>query len=228
MTVIRTGPFQVNSLIVPLVRNFVFIVDPACCDFSGDSTKVTDFLSSNNLLPVAIILTHGHFDHVSGLQSLKKSFPDIPVLIHKEDSALIGENSQKLQGNHLHSMGFSEFLPYVSNLPEATHFLDDEKTLFDVLNDDFSDSEISSALKKWLIMHTPGHTEGSCCLYNADDKILISGDTLFYRSWGRTDLFGGSEAKIRKSLKRLYDEIDEDALVYPGHDRTGFKMEENY
>lgn len=228
MHVIRTGPISVNSLVVPLVRNLVFVVDPACCQYTNDSDVILDFLKQNKLEPVAIILTHGHFDHVSGLSLLNKAFPEIPIAIHKADSNLIGADSEAFQKKHLEPMGFDEFLPYVSNLPAPTHFLEDGKSLAETFADVITEEDLRTAFSKWKTLHTPGHTEGSCCLYNEEDLALISGDTLFYRSWGRTDLPGGSESKIRKSLLRLADEIEESAAVYPGHEKYGFKMEENF
>ena len=86
--------------------------------------------------------------------------------------------------------------------------------------------ETKSALSDWKIMHTPGHTEGGICLLNKKDKILISGDTLFYHSWGRTDLPGGNEREIQKSLSAILYEIEGDVRIYPGHDRFGFTKED--
>ena len=68
----------------------------------------------------------------------------------------------------------------------------------------------------FTVLHTPGHTKGSICLYSREDRVLFSGDTLFRHSYGRTDL-GGSEAQIMKSLRRLL-QLDGDTTVYPGHD----------
>ena len=222
--VFPTGPLQVNTLIVPLVENKVFVVDPANCNFSGDEGKIFDYLEKNHLEPVAIALTHGHFDHVAGLAPFKKKY-NIPIAIHKDDSKMIGSDSQTEQGHALSLMGFGVFLPFVSNLPAADCFFEDGDTL-DKTYSSFS-GDVAAALSEWSVIHTPGHTQGCVCLYNQSRKILISGDTMFYHSWGRTDLPGGSEPQIHKSLKKIRNLVEKDALVFPGHDFSGFELSEN-
>ncbi len=225
---LHTGPLAVNTYLVHLSEKEVLVIDPADCLFSQDEGSVVSYLASKELKPVAVVLTHGHFDHVSGLPFLKKSFPNVPVVIHKADSDMIGKNSEVQQGKSLSQMGFFEFVPYVKNLPEATAFLEDGKTLSEILGDCDCSSEAKKSLENWQVMHTPGHTEGSCCLYNEDELKLISGDTLFYHSWGRTDLAGGSERKIHQSLAKIADYCEEQTKVYPGHDHAGFTLEENF
>ncbi len=222
ISLIHTGPFGTNSLVVPLGTsqgnlpgNKVFIVDPACSDFSADKRSISSFLEERGLEPVAVVLTHGHFDHVAGIGFLKERYPDIQIYIHEADESFIGEKGGERQARHLSLMGFMEFLPYVSGLCPASGRMSDGDELF---------GEYGSP---WRVLHTPGHTEGSCVLYSPQDRLLIAGDTLFYRSWGRTDLPGGDEGQIMDSLARIYREIPPDTRVYPGHDRAGFLLEES-
>ena len=79
--------------------------------------------------------------------------------------------------------------------------------------------------ENWKVLSTPGHTPGSICIYNEQEKVLISGDTIFaFGGYGRTDMAGGDEALIMKSLARLHKEIPQGTYVFPGHDET-FIME---
>lgn len=223
----HTGPLKVNTYIISLSDSEAIVVDPADCLFSHDEGSVVSYLSSKNIKPVAVILTHGHFDHVSGLSFLKKSLPDIQIAIHKEDASMLGANSEDMQRTSLSQLGVEQFLPFVSNLPEPTAFLEEQKTLAQILDcRNFSD-EAKKSLSDWEVLHTPGHTEGSCCLYNESERTLISGDTLFYQSCGRTDLIGGSERKIHASLMKINEYCEEDTKVYPGHDYYGFTLAEN-
>lgn len=219
MTLLHTGPFGTNSLLVPLGAasgegpgRKVFIVDPACCDFSRDRELIYRRLQEQELEPVAVVLTHGHFDHVAGIAFLKSRYPAMKIYIHARDASCIGEKGAERQAQQLSRMGFLDFLPFVSGLCPATDLIADGDLLFGEYG------------PPWRVMHTPGHTEGSCVLYSEGEKTLISGDTLFYRSWGRTDLPGGDEGQIMQSLQRIYREIPGDTLVYPGHDRAGFRL----
>ncbi|MBQ7159972.1 MAG: MBL fold metallo-hydrolase [Treponema sp.] len=223
---LQTGPLGVNTFIVPLAKDKVFVVDPASCAYSGDERIVSRYLAQEKLEPLAIVLTHGHFDHVAGLPFLSKTYPDIQIVIHKDDAEMIGADSGRLQGQSLAQMGFYDFTKSVSLLPEPTSFLEANKTLADCIKTD--DEGVKVALSLWEVLHTPGHTRGSCCLYNETEKLLISGDTLFFQSWGRTDLYGGSESQIRQSLRYLAKTVTDDTRVYPGHDDIGFLFAENY
>ncbi len=221
ITLLHTGPLDVNTYLVNVFENRVLVVDPADCSFCGDCGKVYSFLQKNKLSPLAILLTHGHFDHVAGLPFLKEKYPHTPILIHADDAAYLGENSAAAHERILYAMGFDEFLPSVTNLPKADAFLQNGKTLEESLSPFIADSndknKVLTSRSKWRIIHTPGHTPGSVCLYNKEEEILLSGDTLFHGSWGRTDLAGGNENQMQQSLALLEDLCGNTVLLYAGH-----------
>lgn len=226
ISVLNTGPFGVNTLIVPLCENKVLVFDPAACNFTNDSNKITSFLSSNNLEPIAFILTHGHFDHITGTGIMKKAYPDVPLVCCKEDSIMVGQNAEYAQSYVLEQMGLENLCAALKTLPSPDILFSGEPVLSSLLKN-ISDKNLIAELNCWKALHTPGHTPGSVCWYNKNEKILISGDTVFFHSWGRTDLPGGSESLMAKSLKRIYSEIPDDVQVFPGHETVGFLLGEN-
>ncbi len=225
ISVLQTGPFGVNTYIVPLIKNKVLVFDPAACSFCGDENAITDFLKENALEPVAFFLTHGHFDHITGTAFLKSKFPLVPLAVNKEDTYIIGKNASKTQSKILFDMGLETLLNALSGLPDADIVFCNDGTL-DSFFKGISKEE-SDALSAWTVIKTPGHTKGSVCYYNKSEKIIITGDTVFYKSWGRTDFPGGSEKEMMESLNKIYSTIPSDVLVYPGHDKFGFCLSEN-
>lgn len=230
---ILTGPFQVNTWIVPLIDNKVLVVDPAACDYTHDSTKIIDFIVSKGLEPVGFVLTHGHFDHITGCSILKNKWPAVKLACHEDDKSLIGKNAAFTQAFSLSYMGLENLVESLKGLPDADVYLKDGCSLDSVFgskDNGFDDTRnsINIALSKWRVIHTPGHTQGSICLFNAEKKILISGDTVFYHSYGRTDLEGGSEAAIMNSLNKLIKTLPAETVVYPGHDTFGFLLGDNF
>ena len=214
------GPFRTNTYTIKLGEGGkVLVIDPAFSHYTRDTSAFLRSLEKDSLLPVAVFLTHGHFDHVAGLATLKEAFPDVKIFIHKEDAHLIGNEGDESQRAALRQVGFMQFLPAVSSLPEADFLVDE--------GDELSALSGIAEFSGWMVLHTPGHTPGSCCLYSEVHKTLFSGDTIFYRSWGRTDLIGGDDELLQKSLRRLYSEIPHDTKVYPGHDHFAFCLGEN-
>lgn len=222
---LQTGPFGINTWIVPLIGNKVLVFDPGACFFTRDANKITGFLSEFNLEPVAFVLTHGHFDHITGTGVLKSKYPKVPLVCHKNDCVMIGSNAVSTQMPSLEAMGLELIVHALEELPDADVVFSENTSLDRLICTD--DEDLKKCLASWNAICTPGHTPGSVCYYNSNEKILISGDTIFYHSWGRTDLPGGNEAEIMKSLNMIYKTIPEDTLVYPGHDYSGFKLQEN-
>lgn len=209
--VIRTGVLAVNSLIVDIgdkADKKCFVVDPADCVFSGDENKILDYLKNKKLDCEAIVLTHSHFDHITGIAQLKSAFPAAKIYLHKSEAGELLNPPGPMNRSVLAFFGALQLLDTLSMQPPVDVLLEDGQDVFG-----------------WKVIHTPGHTPGSICLYNKSENTLISGDTLFdYGGYGRTDMYGGDEATIMRSLERLRKEIPQGTLVYPGHDNFGFKF----
>ena len=168
----------------------MFIVDPA-----SDPDRISEMIRKMDGKLTAILLTHGHFDHILAVPSLVSTY-HVPVYACRQEAGLLMDPAANLSG----TMGRSLSVSF-----EPDHYLDDNE-------------EFTCAGFHIKMLHTPGHTEGSCCYYIPDENILFSGDTLFCGSVGRTDFPGGSMAKIIDSLHRLVDDLPENTAVYPGHD----------
>ena len=136
----------------------------------------------------AILLTHGHFDHMLAAEDLQKR-TGVPVYVHPLDAPMLSDAS------------LSAYNPEVSSLPQPGHI---------------ACTAYPESLFGFRVLHTPGHTPGSVCLYHEAEKVLFSGDTLFRAGFGRTDLAGGSMHQLLSSLRTLLA-LPRDIKVYPGH-----------
>ena len=161
------------------------VVDP------GDQgEQLAAWLKQQGLEPEAVLLTHGHFDHILGIPGLRREWPSLPVYCHPADR---GEGDD--------AFVFGQSFPTVLSFGNITPYREG-----DTLN---------VALCRVEVLETPGHTPGSVTLRAGE--VLFTGDTLFAGSMGRTDLPGGDEGQIMKSLRRLY-ELEGDYQVLPGHE----------
>ena len=213
LQIIRTGFFGVNTLIVPLQGNKCFVVDPAGCAASGDQNAVTDYLKTKKLDCAAIVLTHSHFDHITGIAAVKAAFPGAKIAIHEKEIGELACPPGPMGEGVIRFFGDMRLMDEVAKQPPADVALRDGCTLEDAAGKD-------CGAQDWRVILTPGHTPGSICLYNSKEKILISGDTLFaWGGYGRTDMPGGDEVQIMKSLELLKKIIPEGTHVYPGHDQ---------
>jgi glyoxylase-like metal-dependent hydrolase (beta-lactamase superfamily II) len=231
ITVFPSGYLQVNTLFVPLKVSAssesplpVFVVDP------GGEECVRE-LARLNMVPKAVALTHGHFDHVMGLGALKKAFPSIPIAMHPADGKHFGPGlHERARAKMIESGMSSDMVRALHEMPGASVELAEGSTLASFFKDSPAGMEtdaLTKAAGAWRVMSTPGHTKGSVCLYNAAERALISGDTMFEGTWGRTDFPGGSDEEMLNSLRRLFRELPGDTVVYPGHEGWGFTLAQN-
>ena len=142
---------------------------------------------------------------------------------------MCGSQARAVQGAVFDSMGLSYLYESIENLPDADILISGGETLDKVFAaEEKNDMPLLNSLKEWKVIHSPGHTPGSVCIYNAAEKTLISGDTVFYHSWGRTDLPGGNDTEMTQSLSMLSKTLPSDTLVYPGHETYGFTLGGNF
>ncbi len=179
------GELQTNCYLV-IKNERLLIIDPA-----DDANFISEIILKEKAKPAAIILTHGHFDHLLAAGELQKNF-DIPVLCHKNDEFLVKRAKETAEFFLNHPV---EIIP-----AEYTFFQDAAEIR------DFS----------FKTIHTPGHTPGSCCFYFEKENIVFSGDTLFKSGIGRYDFSYSSKELLKKSLRRL-SQLPPDTIVYPGH-----------
>ncbi len=195
ITEIYTGPLFVKTRIVMLDDKTAMVVDPG-----GADEELIEYLQEKKVERLEILITHGHFDHVGGVPELFLKYPKSSVWIHKGDGMYLGKGAKEAHIECFKAIKAERYIHALEyEFPDATHYYDE--------------GDIVHGLK---VLHTPGHTEGSVCLWNEEEKVIFTGDTLFYHNRGRTDLIGGDEETIIKSLKRLAT-LPEDTIVYPGH-----------
>ena len=164
-----------------------FIVDPA-----ADADEIIRLVSAMGAKPCAILLTHGHFDHIGAADALRKRY-EIPVYAEEHEKELLSSPALNLSGGWADSLTLT-----------ADHLLKDG----DMLN-------IAGFTIR--VLHTPGHTPGGCCYELVGEDILFSGDTLFYMSVGRTDFPTGNGAVLLQSIREKLYTLPDETKIFPGH-----------
>ena len=165
------------------------IIDPGL-----GAGKLINFLKEHELNPLAVVLTHGHIDHIAGVAALRTEFPDIRVHIHKLDADMLTKPHTNLS-----AMTGGNF-----SIEPAEFYLDEQ-------------SIIEQAGVKLSVLHTPGHTPGGICLYSEDEGIVFTDDTLFADSIGRTDFPNGNMPQLLEGIRKKLFTLPDETKVYPGH-----------
>lgn len=172
-------------------KNECIVIDPG---FNGQ--EIVDYIALNQLILSKVLLTHGHYDHIRDIRKIAANH-NFMIYIHEDD----------LSALHDDKLNYATFFGGSFKLKET-------QTIVTVKNGE----KIPFAGTELLVIHTPGHTMGSCCF--EFEKMIFSGDTLFESDLGRTDLIGGSQKLIEKSIAELFQSHSNDYLVFPGHEQS--------
>jgi hydroxyacylglutathione hydrolase len=194
------GPIGTNCYMVSQ-DNHVMIIDPG-----NEASRLMSWLTENELTPLAILLTHAHFDHIGAVDELRNQY-QIPVYLHAEESnwlsnpnlnrsvSFIGEEIKTREPDFLLKPGLLHLGPF-----------------------------------EFGVLHTPGHSPGSVSFYWKEEKRIVSGDVLFNQGIGRTDLPGGDFEILKDSILQQLYRLSDDVTVYPGHGPTttiGYEKKHN-
>ena len=187
--ILPVGPLQCNcSVIGDESSREAMVIDPG-----ANIADVLALIRKHDLTVKQIVITHAHIDHVGGAMKLREA-TGAPILLNQNDYTLLKMLDVQAAWIGMPNPGKVEIDQNLGN----------------------GDSVTAGSLTA-SVLHTPGHTEGSVCLYFAPEKKLIAGDTLFAGSIGRTDLPGGSYKKIISSLHERVLALPDDTVVVPGH-----------
>ena len=168
-------------------NNELLIIDPA-----DESARIEEKIDRMGGIPVAVLLTHGHFDHMLAADDLRDEY-GIPIIACAAEQQVLTDAIKNLSGSWA-----------------SAHVLLADQWVCDGKKLELAGFSIE-------VFHTPGHTAGSCCYYLPEEGVLFSGDTLFRTSVGRTDFPTGSMSQIVRSVQYLTENLPGDTVVYPGH-----------
>jgi glyoxylase-like metal-dependent hydrolase (beta-lactamase superfamily II) len=187
------NPIQENTYILWDESGECIVVDAGNISAREDN-RLVDFITEQGLNPVMAVNTHGHFDHLAGVEHLRRTY-DIPFAMSSKDAYLLeaAPTSARMFG-----------------IGEIT-----APTKIDIDLDSMEELRFGNTTMK--IIHTPGHTPGHVSLYNEEMGVVLTGDTLFRESIGRTDLPGGDYSWIMRSILDKLIVLGDEVKVYPGH-----------
>lgn len=163
-------------------------------DTGLDRQGMVEYLTAKKLIPAAVILTHGHADHIGGVTGIRDRYPQTRIYVHRADVPMLTDKQENLS--------------ILTGADVEVHRPDVQLKDGDIVNE---------AGIKPAVIHTPGHTPGGISLYIQTEGIVFSGDTLFADSVGRTDIPGGSMPQLMESIREKLFVLPDETVVYPGH-----------
>ncbi|MCP3764161.1 MBL fold metallo-hydrolase [Domibacillus sp. A3M-37] len=187
------GLLQTNAYVVYNKKGRCLIVDPG-----GEEKKIHQFVQKKKLKPQAILLTHAHFDHIGAVDVLREKY-NIPAYVHQKEKKWL--SNPLLNGSEQY-----EGVASVA-VKGADHLFSKEE-------------ELAIGGFTFQLFETPGHSPGSVSFYFKESGLVIVGDTLFEGGIGRTDLKGGQESQLLKSIRQKLFLLPEGTYVLPGHDQV--------
>jgi hydroxyacylglutathione hydrolase len=186
------NPVSVNTYIIYNNAKEALIIDPGCY-FEEEKQTLKSFIDKEQLLPVQLLNTHCHLDHIFGNKWVFENY-GLELFLHPNEEQVLrfGPQSGKMWG-----------LPF-ENYEGPLHFLE-------------QDDVIKLGQHTLKVLLAPGHSPGSVCFYCHDQNFIIGGDVLFRESIGRTDLPGGSHQALLASIREQLFPLPDEVIVYPGH-----------
>ena len=204
------GQIEIKSMTLGMVATNCYLIinkenkEALLVDPADNALRISNVIEENGCTLKAILLTHGHFDHIMALNDLKKRY-NVPVYAHEEEEDVLKQSSLNLSGS----------IGQIYTTQADVYVKDGE--------------HLKLAGLDVIVLYTPGHTKGGVCYYFPEEKVLMSGDTLFHCSIGRTDFPTGSMSQLVRSVKERLFVLPDDVQVYPGHDSvTSIGYEKQY
>ncbi|MBP7094751.1 MAG: MBL fold metallo-hydrolase [Spirochaetia bacterium] len=199
---LSVGPLGVDVYLWQCAPGRCVVVDPG-----AEPERILGALDREGLEPALVALTHGHLDHTAALPALLAALRgrgvEPPVAIHRADARYLGPEGEETNRRIFADIGGRGYFErFRVELPPADVLLEDGDLLPGT---------------GFRVIHTPGHSSGSCCFHDEAEGVLVSGDTLFRRGVGRTDTFDGDQALLERSIRERLFALPRDTRVYPGH-----------
>lgn len=201
---IIVGPLYTNAYVISTGKKECMLLDPG-----ADPHEILSRLEILNVIPTSIVFTHGHLDHTGAAQAIIDHYRErdlkVEVGIHRSDRPYLppkGKDTNLALFEPFGAEARHTFDALYSALPKPSFFLKDGDPLLDT---------------NFTVIHTPGHSQGSVCLYSEERGVLFSGDTLLFKTVGRTDVTGSDIKKLTRSIRNILFELPPDTRLFPGH-----------